>query len=184
MQKLFFLSEFETGDVTLFDKWAEKHFGVGLPDDFLSFLQKNGIGADPIPCQYDGKIGMDRMKIEEFYGYFPPDDQQSIQTQTNKAVVNDRISGDMLLFAYGGGGHLKFALAIKEPHRGKVFAFVDSGVYLEGDQARLENGALHLANTFSEFIDGLFADEDDLDDWEDSMDYLPDEIKEKFGSGS
>ncbi|MFS1523494.1 SMI1/KNR4 family protein [Microbulbifer sp. 2304DJ12-6] len=183
MQRIFYESKLEAGDGKPFEEWAERHFGISLPDDFLFFVQTNGIGADPIPCQSDGKIGMDRMKIEEFYGCFPPEDQQSIQSQTAKAAANDRISHDILIFAYGGGGHLKFTLAVNGPHRGKVFAFVDSGVYLEGDQIRLKNGALHLADTFSGFIDGLYADADYIDDWEDAAGYLPDEIKEKFGSG-
>ncbi|KZL21918.1 SMI1/KNR4 family protein [Pseudovibrio sp. WM33] len=187
MQKLFFQSEFETGDVTLFDKWAKDYFGIKLPEDFIDFIDfinSNGVGREPIPCRFDGKIDMEELIIEAFLRLSPSDNLASIQASTDRAIGEDWISDDFVMFAEGAAGHLSFVLAVKGPHRGKVFAFVDSGVYLDGDQIRLENGALHLANTFSEFIDGLYADEDDIDDWEDSMDYLPDEIKEKFGSGS
>jgi hypothetical protein len=91
------------------------------------------------------------------------------------------MSSNLLIFAEGAAGHLRFALAVKGPHRDKVFGFMDSGVYLEGDTIRLEYGAAHLANTFSEFIDSLYADEDFLYNWEGITGYLPDEIVEKFG---
>ncbi|MGH0002953.1 SMI1/KNR4 family protein [Pseudovibrio ascidiaceicola] len=184
MQRLFFQFERENLDVASIEEWAKKRFGVGLPEDFLFFLRNNGIGGNPIPCRFEDKIGMDRIKIEEFLRLAPPDNMLSVQFSTDRAISEGWMSDNLIMFAEGGGSHLSFVLAVKGPHRGKVFAFVDSGVYLDGDQIRLENGALHLANTFSEFIDGLYADEDDIDDWEDSMDYLPDEIKEKFGSGS
>ncbi|KZL10634.1 SMI1/KNR4 family protein [Pseudovibrio sp. Ad26] len=184
MQKVFYTRKLNQSSEIEFEKWAEDYFGIKLPEDFIDFINSNGVGREPIPCRFDGKIDMEELIIEAFLRLSPSDNLASIQASTDRAIGEDWISDDFVMFAEGAAGHLSFVLAVKGPHRGKVFAFVDSGVYLEEDRIRLENGALHLADTFTEFIDGLHADEDDVDDWEDSMDYLPDEIKEKFGSGS
>ncbi|WP_057461480.1 SMI1/KNR4 family protein [Pseudovibrio sp. POLY-S9] len=184
MQRVFFTWSPENKNSEIFEEWVNKRFGVSLPEDFLLFLQDNGIGGNPVPNQFSGKIGMEHLVIEEFYRLSPEDAILSIQYKTEDAVDEEVMGENMIMFAEGAAGHLSFTLAIKGPHRGKVFAFVDSGVYLEGDQIRLENGALHLADTFSEFIDGLYADEDAIHSWEVRMGYLPDEIKEKFSSGS
>ncbi|KZK78004.1 SMI1 / KNR4 family protein [Pseudovibrio sp. W64] len=185
MQRVFFTWKPEKNmQLELLEEWVENKFGVSLPDDFLGFISSNGVGSSPIPGRFSGKIGMDHLIIEEFYWLSPVEDTYSIQYKTENAIDEGWMSDDLIMFARGGSGHLCFILAVKGPHRGKVFAFVDSGVYLEGDQIRLENGALHLADTFSEFIDGLYADEVNIENWEDSMGYLPNEIKEKFGFGS
>jgi hypothetical protein len=181
MQNIFYLHKREEDEFISISEWVKSRFNVDLPEDFLFFLKNNGTGGGPIPRQFKGMVGMYRLKIEEFLRLSPAESLMSIQYSTARAIEEGWMSDNQIMFAEGGGSHLSFTLAIKGPHRGKVFAFVDEGVYLEGDQIRLENGALHLADSFGAFIDGLYADEDDIDDWEDSTGYLPEEIAQKFG---
>ncbi|MFS1523495.1 hypothetical protein ACL7TT_05175 [Microbulbifer sp. 2304DJ12-6] len=184
MQKMFFTWEPENNNSELLEEWIGNRFGVSPPEDFLMFIRSNGIGVSPIPNQFSGKIGMDQLIIEEFYQVFPPEKSSSIQTQTSRAIDNERISDDMIVFAYGAGSHLKFVLVVKGVNSGNVFAYMDGGVHIDDNQIRLSGDAVRLAFSFSNFINGLYADEDSLEEWEDTMGYLPDEIKEKFGSGS
>ena len=150
----------------------ERHMGNKIPKDYVGFLRQFGTGGklQPNTVKFDAASDL---RVEEFLTVSDEDDPESVVGATRTFVANGMISENILLFAQAYGGHLQYGLILEGPLYGSVVAMDSARLILDGTETEIPNvkGVYHLARSFDEFIDSLYSDPQELEEWEE--DYGP-----------
>ena len=150
----------------------ERHMGNKIPKDYVGFLRQFGTGRklQPNTVKFDAASDL---RVEEFLTVSDEDDPESVVGATRTFVANGMISENILLFAQAYGGHLQYGLILEGPLYGSVVAMDSARLILDGTETEIPNvkGVYHLARSFDEFIDSLYSDPQELEEWEE--DYGP-----------
>lgn len=136
-------------------KVLEVYWGFNLPSVYRNFLIKNN-GGEPekdVFCFKEKKTGSD---IRSFLCIFPDNNSNLLNyIKTYKG----RIPDNMFPIAYDSFGNL-ILIGVKNPNRGKIY-FWDHDMETDpsqGEKPDYSNMTL-IADSFEEFIDGLYEDE-------------------------
>lgn len=143
-----------------------------IPEEYVNYLRQFGTGRklQPNTVKFDAASDL---RVEEFLAVSDEDDPESVVGATRTFVANGMISENILLFAQAYGGHLQYGLILEGPLYGSVVAMDSARLILDGTETEIPNvkGVYHLARTYDEFIDSLYSDPQELEEWEE--DYGP-----------
>ncbi|EFO30238.1 hypothetical protein TRICHSKD4_3823 [Roseibium sp. TrichSKD4] len=149
-----------------------KLVGGTIPDEYVGYLREYGTGRKLQPNTVKSGTVND-LRVEEFLTVSDEDDPESVAGATRTFRANGMISDNILLFAEAYGGHLQYGLILEGPLYGSVVAMDSARLILDGRETEIPNvkGVYHLARSFDEFIDSLYSDPQELEEWEE--DYGP-----------
>lgn len=126
----------------------ENEFDITLPDEYVSFLEKNN-GGQPDANHFKNELF--DFFVNVFYGFGGED--TSFDVETMYAIYADRIPDGLIPIADDGVGNL-ICIGTTGDIFGKIFIWWRDKAVDEGEKPDFSNISL-VADSFEEFLEGL-----------------------------
>ncbi|WP_150526775.1 hypothetical protein [Roseibium sediminis] len=148
----------------------ESLISANIPDLYIKFIEEFGTGQDIMPNKPNCPEKKD-LRIDKIFVFSDVEATTSVAKMTKTLQVDGMISPNIMLFAEAYGGHLQYGLILEGPLYGSVVAMDSARLILDGTETEIPNvkGVYHLARTFDEFIDSLYSDPQELEEWEEDF---------------